>query len=154
MENTSQLQIIAFVDNVTECQCCGKKDLKGTYAMAPKELELQNIQENDVIYYGRVCGARAAMISTKELDNEIKKIKTKKETLDFLKTETENAPKDHKGNKINLPYIQEKFKKLLTKNKIEIKDILSELIELGIEIENEANYYIIKLGHQPILLNK
>jgi hypothetical protein len=39
-------KIIGYTDTVTECDCCGKTELKGTYCLLINEVEL---------YYGSVC---------------------------------------------------------------------------------------------------
>jgi hypothetical protein len=39
-------KIIGYTDTVTECDCCGKTELKGTYCILLEDVEL---------YYGSVC---------------------------------------------------------------------------------------------------
>ncbi len=48
--------IIGYTDSITECECCGKINLKGTYC-----LDI----EGDEFYYGSVC-AKNHNISTDE----------------------------------------------------------------------------------------
>ena len=38
--------IIGFTDSISECDCCGKKDLKGTFC-----IDLDGVE----LYYGSVC---------------------------------------------------------------------------------------------------
>lgn len=39
-------QVVGYTDSITECECCGKTDLKGTYCLDIDGVEL---------YYGSVC---------------------------------------------------------------------------------------------------
>ncbi len=60
-------KIIGYTDSVTECECCGKVDLKGTYC-----LEIDGVE----LYYGSVCAFKAHGI-TKE-DQSIARAKFSK----------------------------------------------------------------------------
>lgn len=46
--------IIGYTDSVTECECCGKVDLKGTYCLDIDGVEL---------YYGSVCAFKNHNVS-------------------------------------------------------------------------------------------
>ncbi len=48
--------LLAVVDDVTTCDCCGKRDLKCTMALAEHDADGNTIGE---VYFGRDCGARA-----------------------------------------------------------------------------------------------
>lgn len=65
------LKIVDFTDSINTCDCCGKTELSGTYVMAN--------EAGDICYYGKVCGARAAGVTPKELTDTVKGIKTKAE---------------------------------------------------------------------------
>ena len=49
--------IIAFTDSVTECECCGKKELKGTYCLTI---------EGEELYYGSTCAFKAHGVTVEE----------------------------------------------------------------------------------------
>ena len=49
--------IIGYTDSVTECECCGKTDLKGTYRLDIAGVEL---------YYGSVCAFKNHGVTTEE----------------------------------------------------------------------------------------
>lgn len=42
-------KVIGFTDSVTTCECCGKKDLKGTFC-----LEIDGVE----LYYGSTCAVK------------------------------------------------------------------------------------------------
>jgi hypothetical protein len=50
-------KIIGFTDSVTECECCGKINLKGTYCIDINGLEL---------YYGSVCAFKNHGVTIEE----------------------------------------------------------------------------------------
>jgi len=47
-------KIIGFTDAITECECCGKKELKGTYC-----LEI----DGEELYYGSTCAFKCHGLS-------------------------------------------------------------------------------------------
>lgn len=53
---SSRFTLLGISDDVTECDCCGKVDLKCTMALAEHDEDGNAIGE---VYYGRDCGARA-----------------------------------------------------------------------------------------------
>lgn len=48
--------LLAIVDEVTTCDCCGKAELKCTMALEEHDTDGNAVGE---VYYGRDCGARA-----------------------------------------------------------------------------------------------
>lgn len=62
----STYKIIGFTDSVRDCDCCGKSELKGTYA-----IEIDGEQ----FYYGSVCASKAINVGVKEIKAEVSKIK-------------------------------------------------------------------------------
>jgi hypothetical protein len=60
-------KIIGFTDKVNECDCCGKTDLKGTYAIDVDGQEM---------YYGSVCAANTIGVDTKAIKKAVSQIKT------------------------------------------------------------------------------
>lgn len=64
-----KLRIIGYTDQINECDCCGKKELKGTYVMADE-------MDNEM-YFGKVCGAKHANWSMSEFSENLTAFKTK-----------------------------------------------------------------------------
>lgn len=62
-------RIIGYTDSVNECECCGKKELKGTYC-----LEI----DGEELYYGSVCAFKNHGLSIED-QKELKKTFTKEQ---------------------------------------------------------------------------
>jgi hypothetical protein len=56
---------LGFTDSVTDCDCCGKTDLKGTYA-------IENLMTGDIMYFGCICAANRMNWSKKEFVTKYK----------------------------------------------------------------------------------
>lgn len=56
-------------DDVTECELCGRQELKGTVVLAVLD---EDGNEEGVVYYGSSCGAKAAGWTTKEVRDAAK----------------------------------------------------------------------------------
>jgi hypothetical protein len=59
---TTTIRTVVFLgttDDVTTCDCCGKKNLKGTVALS--------INDGDAVFFGCTCAARTLGRSTKEV---------------------------------------------------------------------------------------
>lgn len=61
------MRILGFTEEITSCDCCGKQDLKGTYAMD---------NAGEVLYFGSVCGQKAAGWSSDEFKANWKGVKS------------------------------------------------------------------------------
>ncbi|MGH3966506.1 MAG: hypothetical protein ACRDRY_25255 [Pseudonocardiaceae bacterium] len=57
-------KVLGTTDEVTECQHCGRVDLKGTIILG--ELDADG-NVSGTTYFGAVCGARAAEWTTREI---------------------------------------------------------------------------------------
>lgn len=117
-------RIIGFTDSINECDCCGKTELKGVYVIAD---ELDN-----ELYFGRICGAKAAKIDVKTLENTIKTIKTNKEL--------ENAVKNAKSK-----YDECKIIKSLNRLGITINDFI---LKYGRFVETINNFSVYEFGNK------
>src|SRR5688500_12030616 len=60
-------RVLGTTDEVTECEHCGRVDLKGTIILGITDVD-GNVE--DRTYFGAVCGARAAGKPVKELRKE------------------------------------------------------------------------------------
>lgn len=56
---------LGFTEEVTACDCCGKVDLKGTYA-------IENMMTGEIMYFGCVCAANKMNWSKKEFVTKYK----------------------------------------------------------------------------------
>lgn len=65
--------IIGYTDQITECECCGKVDLKGTFC-----LEIDGVE----LYYGSVCAFKSHGVTVDE---------QKKAKSDFKRQQKEMA---------------------------------------------------------------
>jgi hypothetical protein len=61
----SDVTYLGTTDDVTVCECCGKKDLKSTVAIS--------VDGGDAMFFGVVCAARALRRSAKEVRSESRK---------------------------------------------------------------------------------
>lgn len=57
-------KVLGTTDEVTECEHCGRVDLKGTIRLGILDAD-GNVE--DVTYFGAVCGAKAAGWTTKDI---------------------------------------------------------------------------------------
>lgn len=63
--STPAFRVLGTTDDVTECEHCGRVDLKGTIILLP--LDVDGNAEGEPTYFGAVCGARAAGWKTADL---------------------------------------------------------------------------------------
>ena len=61
---TKVFRVLGTTDEVTECEHCGRVDLKGTIRLGYLDAD-GNVESTT--YFGAVCGARAAGWTTKEI---------------------------------------------------------------------------------------
>jgi hypothetical protein len=64
MTTSLAYKVLGTTDDVTECEHCGRVDLKGTIRLGALDAD-GNVE--DVTYFGAVCGARAAGWTTKDI---------------------------------------------------------------------------------------
>jgi hypothetical protein len=50
--------VLGTTEDVTDCQLCGRSDLRGTIALQP--VDVDGTPDGEPVYYGSDCGARAA----------------------------------------------------------------------------------------------
>lgn len=62
---TTTKQILGFTEEVTECGCCGKTNLKGTYAV--------EFDSNGITYYGSKCIEKIYGVSKSYLERAASK---------------------------------------------------------------------------------
>lgn len=81
-------KFLGTCDDVTTCDCCGKKNLKRTVALS--------IDDGEAVYYGVTCAARALKLDAKVVRSETKRADDErhqaKMRADRIAWETEHAP--------------------------------------------------------------
>lgn len=58
-------KVLGTTGDVTECEHCGRTELKGTIVLGI--LDADGNPDGDAVYFGAVCGARAAGWTTKDI---------------------------------------------------------------------------------------
>lgn len=58
-------RVLGTTNDVTECEHCGRTELRGTIVLLP--LDADGNADAEPVYYGAVCGARAAGTKTADL---------------------------------------------------------------------------------------
>ena len=101
---TTEFKIIGFTDKITDCDCCGKTNLKGTYCISI---------EGEEFYYGSTCASKIINVSCDEIKKEVKKIELEK-NIDELVI---NAKSQYKQNEA----LRTAIKKGISKNDFLLK---------------------------------
>ena len=83
--NNAAVKFLGNTDDVTTCECCGRKDLKSTVALS--------INEGDAVYYGIDCAARALARDAKEIRKESRKADRAKERIETTRRNLEEKAK-------------------------------------------------------------
>jgi hypothetical protein len=71
-ETQKAYRVKGTTDEVTECELCGRQELKGTVMLAPLD---EDGNEEEIVYFGSSCGAKAAGWTLKIIEAKIKKVK-------------------------------------------------------------------------------
>lgn len=61
--------IIAFTDSVNECECCGKKGLKGTFCC-----DIDGVE----VYYGSTCAFKKHSFTKEHINKAVKSFEANK----------------------------------------------------------------------------
>jgi hypothetical protein len=127
-------KILGFTEEINTCDCCGKSDLKGTYAID---------FEGDITYYGSVCAFKVQGVSFDE-QKEVKKEYKKrlKATEKFAIMESE-----YNGTQYSLV----KMLRFVEEKKL---DLIAFINKYG-KICDENDFYIAySIGHVVKCINK
>lgn len=79
-------KVLGYTEEITACDCCGKTNLKGTYAIETPEGEIK--------YYGSTCAFKAYNLTTKQLKEGVKAAEAeavKKARAEYQETEAYKA---------------------------------------------------------------
>jgi hypothetical protein len=116
-------KIIGFTDQITECECCGKTNLKGTYCLEIDGTEL---------YYGSSCAFKTHGITEDEQRAELSKFKAIRKTKDKLQAMEQDHDEQPTFNKLKrmTNFVIEKQKTV---------DTIAFFRKYGKETENVGN---------------
>lgn len=132
-----KLKIIGYTDSINECDCCGKTELKGTFVMAD--------EFNNELYYGKICGAKAAGWSIQDFNENVKTLKSEEKKQKAVNEMIIEAGENK--------YKQQNLLKFIRKNDINLNKFLikngTELIGYGTD-----NTVVYKYGNECIIINK
>jgi len=127
-------KILGFTDEITTCDCCGKVDLKGTYAVD---------FEGDIAYYGSVCAFKVHAVSYDE-QKEVKKafVKRVKATEKLKQMEAE-----YNGTQ----YALVKMFRFVEEKKL---DVMAFINKYGKKCDENDYYVAYSIGHVVKCINK
>lgn len=81
-------KILGTTDDVTECDLCGRVELKGTVVLLP--VDADGGADGEAMYFGTSCAARAAGWTVREVTAGVKAVKAEERA----RQEAERARKD------------------------------------------------------------
>jgi hypothetical protein len=73
-------RVIGTTDESTECDLCGRVELKCTVMLVP--LDADGNADGEVTYFGRSCASKAAGWTVRELNANIKRAAVEKQTAE------------------------------------------------------------------------
>ena len=127
-------RIIGFTDSVTECECCGKTDLKGTYC-----LEIDGVE----LYYGSVCAFKSHGLTEPEQKQLVARFKgEKKRTAKFEKLE-----EDYRNScaSVRNHYLRKMFN-FVKEHKMDLRAFCEKYADATDETRWEKIYFILGNG--------
>jgi ribosome-binding protein aMBF1 (putative translation factor) len=122
--------IIGYTDSITECECCGKTDLKGTYCLDIDGVEL---------YYGSTCAFKSHGVTVEEQKKAKTKF-TKEVKLSEMLATSNNT--DYAKSKI-IAFVQKKG-----------LDLVSFVKKHGEMVEDAKFYIAYQYGSKTYIFNK
>lgn len=127
-------KILGYTDEITTCDCCGKVDLKGTYAID---------FEGDIAYYGSVCAFKVHSVSYEE-QKEVKKTFVKRMKAEDKFKEMEAA---HNGTDYSLV----KMLRFVEAKKL---DLMAFINKYGKKFDENDYYTAYEIGHVVKCIDK
>lgn len=133
-EKELEVRLLGFTEEITECACCGKSDLKGTYA-----LDING----DLTYFGSVCAFKLHSISYEEQKN------VKKERKARMKAE--NKLNEMEANHNGTDYSLVKMLRFIESKNLNLNDFI---LKYGKKIDENDYYIAYSIGHVVKMINK
>lgn len=129
-------KILGFTEEITTCDCCGKEDLKGTYAID---------WEGTIAYYGSVCAFKvhgATIEEQKEVKREYKARIKATDKFKMMEAEYETAKTDYRLVKM-LRFVE--AKKL---------DLMAFILKYGKKCDENDYYTAYAIAHVVKCIDK
>lgn len=126
--------ILGYTDEITTCDCCGKVDLKGTYAID---------FNGDISYYGSVCAFKVQGVTFEE-QKEVKKSFTKRVKAEAKFKEMES---NHNGTDYSLV----KMLRFVEAKKL---DLIAFINKYGKKFDENNYYTAYEIGHVVKCIDK
>lgn len=122
--------IIGYTDSITECECCGKTNLKGTYC-----LEI----DGEEFYYGSVCAFKNHGVTLDELQTHTK-INRNKDELKLMLSQCNGSD-----------FSKYKIIKFIKKTGLDLYEFLRQY---GVLVEDMKHLEIYSYGSQTFNFDK
>lgn len=126
--------ILGFTDEITECDCCGKHDLKGTYAVS---------LNGTISYFGSVCAFKVHAVSYEE-QKEVKKTFVKR-------TKAIDKLKEMEANYNGTQYALVKMFRFVEAKKL---DVMAFINKYGKKCDENDYYTAYEIGHVVKCIDK
>lgn len=131
---TIEKKILGFTEEITVCDCCGKADLKGTYAID---------WEGTIAYYGSVCAFKVHGATIEE-QKEVKKAYSKR-----MKATEKLAQMESEYN--GTEYALVKMFRFVEEKKL---DVMAFINKYGKKCDENDYYVAYSIGHVVKCINK
>jgi hypothetical protein len=118
--------ILGFTEEITDCDCCGKSDLKGTYAIS---------LNGYISYFGSVCAFKIHAVSYEEQKEIKKECKRRSKAADKLK----QMEADYNGTQ----YQMDQMLKFVEKSNL---DITAFILKYGKVVDELKDFLIYNIG--------
>lgn len=131
-----EVRLLGFTEEITDCACCGKSDLKGTYAIDIN---------GDLTYYGSVCAFKIHGISYEDQ----KKVKAEKKA----KIKAEDKLKQMEAeNRTDAFWITKMFRFVESKPKsLNLNDFI---LKYGKVFDETESYTAYQIGNVVKIISK
>ncbi len=126
--------IIGYTDSVTECECCGKQELKGTYCIDLDGTEL---------YYGSTCAFKVHGV-TEDEQKELKKAFT-------IRLKASEKLKVMESEYNGTEYALVKMFRFVEAKKL---DVISFINKYGKVVDETNSYIAYSIGHVVKCIDK
>lgn len=126
--------ILGYTDEITTCDCCGKVDLRGTYAID---------FNGDISYYGSLCAFKVQGVTFEE-QKEVKKTFVKRMKAEKKLKEMEA---EHNGTEFSLV----KMFRFVEAKKL---DVMAFINKYGKKFDENDHYTAYSIGNVVKIINK
>jgi hypothetical protein len=121
-------RVLGTTDEVTECELCGRQELKGTIVLAVLDADGN---DEEVVYYGASCGAKAAGWTTPAVRKAAK-------DADQAKRDAEHADRMAKMAAEDALFVEWLFVNYNTRDRIEAAKMRGERTAIALWSDFDA----------------